>query len=236
MRRPVAPHSLHISQQFSKKRMATKRGRVAHQQQLAPCAGHAHVHAADVRQEADLALGVAARQCDGNDVALLALKRIDGAHAEPALQQLLCRRQGLHAHHGTRSNGTGKTLDCSHGWRAPATFDACHHALGRAHACGHIALRQARFRACCNQFTGQLKLGRLCFIGLANSGVGQGHVHQPVKYSSTRSEVQVATPVPKKSASSVHTGQPIVMAQAKTGQSSASRIAILWSACVLKPS
>jgi hypothetical protein len=53
---------------------------------LAPCAGHAHVHAADVRQEADLALGVAARQGDGNDVALLALKRIDGAHTEPALQ------------------------------------------------------------------------------------------------------------------------------------------------------
>ena len=68
-------------------RMTTKRGRVAHQQQLAPCAGHAHVHAADVRQKADLALGVAARQRDGNDVALLALKRIDGAHAEPALQQ-----------------------------------------------------------------------------------------------------------------------------------------------------
>jgi len=67
--------------------MPAKRGRIAHQQQLAPCAGHAHVHAADVRQEADLALGVAARQGDGNDVALLALKRIDGAHAEPALQQ-----------------------------------------------------------------------------------------------------------------------------------------------------
>jgi len=58
--------------------MATKRGRIAHQQQLAPCAGHAHVHAADVRQEADLALGVAARQGDGRDAALLALKRIDG--------------------------------------------------------------------------------------------------------------------------------------------------------------
>jgi hypothetical protein len=64
----------------------------------------------------------------------------------------------------------------------------------------------------------------------------KGTPHQPAKYSSTRSEVQVATPVPKKSASSVHTGQPIVMAQAKTGQSFASRIAILWSARVLKPS
>jgi hypothetical protein len=66
--------------------MSAKRGRIAHQQQLAPCAGHAHVHAADVRQEANLALGVAACQGDGNDVALLALKRIDSAHAEPALQ------------------------------------------------------------------------------------------------------------------------------------------------------
>jgi hypothetical protein len=67
--------------------MATQRGRIADQQQFAPCAGHAHVHTADVRQETDLALGVAACQGDGNDVALLALKRIDGAHAEPALQQ-----------------------------------------------------------------------------------------------------------------------------------------------------
>ena len=86
---------------------------------------------------------------------------------------MLLSRQRLHAHHGTRSHGTGKTLYGSHGWCAPATFDACHHALGRAHACGHIALRQARFRACCNQFTGQLKLGRLSVIGLANGGVGQ---------------------------------------------------------------
>jgi hypothetical protein len=35
---------------------------------------------------ADFALGVAARQGDGRDAALLALKRIDRAHAEPALQ------------------------------------------------------------------------------------------------------------------------------------------------------
>ena len=86
-RRAVAPHPLHISHQHPKKRMPAKRGRIAHQQQLAPCAGHAHVHAADVRQEADLALGVAARQGDGNDVALLALKRIDVAYADPTLQQ-----------------------------------------------------------------------------------------------------------------------------------------------------
>ncbi len=87
IRSAIAPHPLHIIQQLPKKRMTTQRGRIAHQQQLAPCAGHAHVHAADVRQEADLALGVAARQGDGNDVALLALKRIDRAHVEPALQQ-----------------------------------------------------------------------------------------------------------------------------------------------------
>jgi hypothetical protein len=37
----------------------------------------------------------------------------------------------------------GKTLDCSHGWRAPATFDACYHSLGRAHACSHFALGHA---------------------------------------------------------------------------------------------
>jgi hypothetical protein len=36
-----------------------------------------------------------------------------------------------------------------------------------------IALHQVSLRACCNQFTGQLKLGRLCVLGLANGGVGQ---------------------------------------------------------------
>jgi hypothetical protein len=34
--------------------MSAQRGRIAHQQQLAPCAGHAHVHAANIRKEADL--------------------------------------------------------------------------------------------------------------------------------------------------------------------------------------
>ena len=47
------------------------------------------------------------------------------------------------------------------------------------------------------------------------AGLAKGTPHQPAKYSPTRSEVQVATLVPKKSASSVHTGQPIAMAQAK---------------------
>jgi len=64
MRPTVAPHPLHISQQRPKKRMSAQRGRIAHHQQLAPCTGHAQVHAADVRQEADLALGLAARQGD----------------------------------------------------------------------------------------------------------------------------------------------------------------------------
>ena len=88
IRSPVTPHPLHISQQLHKKRMAAQRGRIAHQQQLAPCAGHAHVHAADVRQEADFALGVAARQGDGRDAALLALKRIDGAYWRKLKQRL----------------------------------------------------------------------------------------------------------------------------------------------------
>ena len=88
MRSAISPHPLHISQQLPKKRMPAQRGRIAHQQQLAPCAGHAHVHAADVRQEADLALGVAARQGDGDDVALLALKRIDGAYWRKLKQRL----------------------------------------------------------------------------------------------------------------------------------------------------
>ena len=38
--------------------MATKHERIAHQQQLTPYTGHTHVHAADVRQETDLALGL----------------------------------------------------------------------------------------------------------------------------------------------------------------------------------
>ncbi len=58
----IAPYALHMGQQVHKKRMATKRGRIADQQQLAPCTGHTHVHASDVGEEADLALGVAARQ------------------------------------------------------------------------------------------------------------------------------------------------------------------------------
>jgi predicted DNA binding CopG/RHH family protein len=47
-------------------------GVLAYQQQLAPCAGHVHVYAADVRQKADLALWVAAYQRDGNDVEVIA--------------------------------------------------------------------------------------------------------------------------------------------------------------------
>ena len=58
---------------------------------------------------------------------------------------------------------------------------------------------------------------------------------QPIKYSSTLSVVHVAIPAPKKSASSVHTGQPIVMAHAKSGQSSASRMAMRCKACCCTP-
>ena len=63
------------------------------------------------------------------------------------------------------------------------------------------------------------------FRGLVN-GCCAGDLNQLTKYKATRSVVQVATPVPKKSASSVHTGQPIVMAQGRAGQLSASRMAI----------
>ena len=42
--------------------MHARRGQIARQQQLAPCVGHADVHAGNGRQGADLALGGAVRQ------------------------------------------------------------------------------------------------------------------------------------------------------------------------------
>ena len=123
--------------------MSAQRGRIAQQQQLAPCAGHAHVHAATVRQEADLAVAVAAGQGVGHDAALLALPRIAGAHAEPALQPLVmlpsvapCATRHTRPRRW-QSAGLFAWLTC------PTTFDAGHHALGRAHACGHTALLPA---------------------------------------------------------------------------------------------
>ena len=160
--RPVCPpqtqfgsprNSLHILQQLHKKRMAAKRGRVAHQQQFAPCAGHAKIYEADVKEKADLALGVAAGQGGERHLILCSL----------------CSRQRLHAHHGTLSHGTGKALDCSHGWRAPATFDAC-----------------------------QLKLGRLYVIGLANSGVGQGYASSTSQVQPHPIRSPSGNPCPKK--------------------------------------
>jgi hypothetical protein len=57
-----------------------------------------------------------------------------------------------------------------------------------------IALSQVRLHARCNQFTGQLKLWRLCVIGLANGGVGQQlgfYVFQAFHvYSSKRSPIE----------------------------------------------
>ena len=50
------------------------------------------------------------------------------------------------------------------------------------------------------------------------------------KHNLTRLVIQVATPVPKKSASSVHTAQPSTSAQAKACQSSGSRSAMRASA------
>ena len=143
LRFSIPPHPLHISQQLPKKRMSTKRGRIAQQQQLAPCAGHAHVHAANGRQESDLALAVSAGRGDGHDAALLALPRIAGAHAEPALQPLVilpsvapCAPRHARPRR-LQSAGLFAWLTC------PATFDAGHHALGRAHACGHTSLLPA---------------------------------------------------------------------------------------------
>ncbi len=107
--------------------MAAQRSRIAHQQQFVPCAGHAHVHAADVRQEADLALSVAARQGDGNDVALLALERIDGAHAEPALQQRVMRAsKAPRAPRHWQSVGLFSWMACPRHFRCvPPRFESC---------------------------------------------------------------------------------------------------------------
>ena len=60
--RAVAADTLHIDQQLLEKRMCAERRRVANQQQLTFSAGHANVHAADVGEEADFAVVVAARQ------------------------------------------------------------------------------------------------------------------------------------------------------------------------------
>lgn len=57
-----------------------------------------------------------------------------------------------------------------------------------------------------------------------------GNYFPDAKYKAIRSDVHVATPVPKKSASSVQTGQSNVIAHANTGQSSASRTAIRFNA------
>src|SRR5690349_7217977 len=50
------------------------------------------------------------------------------------------------------------------------------------------------------------------------------------RYNSTRSVVQVATPQPKKSVSSVQIAQPSASAAARSGQSSSSRREIGWRA------
>ena len=94
-------HSLHMSQNSTKKNVCM------------PCMNRRLVTTCAVR-------GSCLRSCGGSRAL-----GPEGAHAEPALQQLVMCRQRLHAHHGTRSQGAGKALDCSHGWRAPASFDAC---------------------------------------------------------------------------------------------------------------
>ena len=84
-------------------------------------------------------------QDDGHDAARLALPRIAGAHAEPALPPLVmlpsvapcAPRHALLR--GWQSAGLFAWLACL------ATFDAGHHALDRARACGHIALLPAEY-------------------------------------------------------------------------------------------
>ena len=66
----------------------------------------------------------------------------------------------------------------------------------------------------------------LCGSVVKSSGI---HSRRNIK---TRSDVHVATPHPKKSVSSVQIGQPTANAEARTGQSSGSRVASRWRASV----
>lgn len=91
--------------------MSAKRGRIAHQQQIAPYAGPARDHAANGWQRSDLALRVAARQGAGDDVARLAHERIDVSLPSLRCSCRSCYRPSLYAHHGR----AGTALDRSHG-------------------------------------------------------------------------------------------------------------------------
>ncbi len=77
------PHALKVSQQLPKEQKPAQRGRIADQQQLVPCACHADGHAEDVRQETNLAFGVAACQVDGSDIALVPMRAVASPWVRP---------------------------------------------------------------------------------------------------------------------------------------------------------
>ena len=54
-----------------------KGGAIADDDEFFAGAGHGDVHAADVGEEADVAIGVATYHANANDIALLALEAID---------------------------------------------------------------------------------------------------------------------------------------------------------------
>ena len=59
---------------------------VAYYDKLHAGTSHGDVHAAQVAQEADLAVGIVSHQRDDNHVALLALEAVDGAYGDVALE------------------------------------------------------------------------------------------------------------------------------------------------------
>src|SRR5437868_14743634 len=70
--------------------VAAEGGRVPHHEQVAPGAGEGHVHAAQIREEAQLRLGVVAGEGDEDGVLLAALEGVHGVHLD-------VRGEGLHA-------------------------------------------------------------------------------------------------------------------------------------------
>ena len=70
----IRPNALHVIQKVLIKRVAAQRAGIADDEQLAAGAGHAHVHAADIGEEADVAGWLERVMRYADDVALLALE------------------------------------------------------------------------------------------------------------------------------------------------------------------
>jgi len=79
---------LYVFPQLAVEGMAAEGGAVAEDDDLHAGTGDGHVHAAEIAQEADLALIVAAHKGDDDDVALLSLEAIDGVHGDEAAEWL----------------------------------------------------------------------------------------------------------------------------------------------------